>query len=270
MVAGVSAALLFPGGCRQAADATSSPLTVIVMDPLALPLSCPCVDGYAQRRYDALATFLKNRVGTDVTLIHTEHLGEVPETRLRGSFVIGKHGVVRADAAALRIDVVPIAALTDLAGATTLRGLFVVRSGDSATSVDELAGRRVLLGREESPEKSSAARAALSARGVSVTLAPTSAASCVEAACAVVEEKVDAAVISGYAKPLMEGCGQVDRGALRVIGQTAPVPFVTVFAFAPRDRGQVDAVVAALESVREDPALCRQLESKIGFVPLDR
>ena len=31
------------------------PLSLIVMDPLAAPLSCPCVAGYAQRKYEVLA-----------------------------------------------------------------------------------------------------------------------------------------------------------------------------------------------------------------------
>ena len=36
-------------------------LTIVVMDPLSKPLSCPCVEGYAQREYKALAAFLEKR-----------------------------------------------------------------------------------------------------------------------------------------------------------------------------------------------------------------
>ena len=32
---------------------------MVVMDPLALPLSCPCVKGYAQRNYDKLGEKLE-------------------------------------------------------------------------------------------------------------------------------------------------------------------------------------------------------------------
>ena len=37
-------------------------LTLVVMDPLAAPLSCPCVEGYAQRDYEKLATFLRDEL----------------------------------------------------------------------------------------------------------------------------------------------------------------------------------------------------------------
>ena len=36
----------------------AGPLTMLVMDPLALPLSCACVDGVGQRRYELLASHI--------------------------------------------------------------------------------------------------------------------------------------------------------------------------------------------------------------------
>ena len=39
-----------------------------------------------------------------------------------------------------------------------------------------------------------------------------------------------AAVISSYAAPLLEGCGTIKKGDLRVVGETEPVPFVAAFA----------------------------------------
>jgi hypothetical protein len=38
-------------------DSKLGDLTIVVMDPLALPLSCPCVKGYAQRKYETLAEY---------------------------------------------------------------------------------------------------------------------------------------------------------------------------------------------------------------------
>jgi len=35
------------------------PLVMAVMDPLSKELACPCVDGFAQRDYKALADYLK-------------------------------------------------------------------------------------------------------------------------------------------------------------------------------------------------------------------
>ena len=59
---------------------------------------------------------------------------------------------------------------------------------------------------------------------------PLTKASCNAGALAVAEGQADAAVISSYALPLLEGCDVIDKGVLRVLGRTKPVPFVTVFA----------------------------------------
>lgn len=49
-----------------------TPLTLIVMDPLAAPLSCPCVKGYAQRDYEKLANHLEKQLGREVKLHFNE------------------------------------------------------------------------------------------------------------------------------------------------------------------------------------------------------
>ncbi len=57
------------GAAEGSPDAATTPaaddnqLTMVVMDPLALPLSCPCVQGYAQRNYDKLAETLEKELG---------------------------------------------------------------------------------------------------------------------------------------------------------------------------------------------------------------
>ena len=44
-------------------QAAEPPVRVVVMDPLALALSCSCVDGVGQRRYDQLAAHLEQATG---------------------------------------------------------------------------------------------------------------------------------------------------------------------------------------------------------------
>ena len=51
------AGLFFALTIGQAAE---KPVQVVVMDPLALPLSCSCVEGVGQRRYDQLAEHLED------------------------------------------------------------------------------------------------------------------------------------------------------------------------------------------------------------------
>ena len=39
---------------------SNAEITLVVTDPLALPLACSCVQGYAQRKYEKLAHFLQS------------------------------------------------------------------------------------------------------------------------------------------------------------------------------------------------------------------
>jgi len=250
-------------------ERTDQALGVVVMDPLAAPLACACVKGYAQRRYDLLGEFLQRRLGRPVAVLFTENLAEALKiNRGRVDLIIGQRGLVLSDARRTGAAVRAVAVLTDPQGRSDLTGLFVVRSGDPARSLRDLAGRTIVFGPEDRPERHEAAVAALRAAGVDVPaplqLRPSSNA----AALAVAEGEADAAVISSYALPLLEGCGAIDRGALRVLARTAAVPFVTVFVTGSVSVEEERRILAALGSVREDPELLEKMESKAGSVAL--
>ena len=55
-------------------------LIVVVMDPLAAPLSCPCVKGYAQRDYKKLAAHFERELDRQQS---SNHLGEGPRVLAR-------------------------------------------------------------------------------------------------------------------------------------------------------------------------------------------
>jgi len=96
--------------------------------------------------------------------------------------------------------------------------------------------------------------------------------SCSDGAAKVVElsgKTQIAAVISSYAAPLLEGCGTIKKGDLRVVGRTKPVPFVTAFTTNTVDASRKAQIEAALLSVGNDPKLCKALESLIGFVSIE-
>src|SRR5690606_22832851 len=44
-------------------------LTLIIMDPLAAPLACDCVAGYANRQYQLLGDHLRNSLGVAVEVV---------------------------------------------------------------------------------------------------------------------------------------------------------------------------------------------------------
>jgi outer membrane protein assembly factor BamB/ABC-type phosphate/phosphonate transport system substrate-binding protein len=273
---GLSVSLCFAilAAASGAEPPVKRPLTVVVLDPLAAPLACPCVQGYAQRKYEKLGEYLEKRLERRVQVVFAEALSRAirGEAKGRADLIIGKQSLVKADAAELRLPIRPLAMLTGQDGSTTLTGLFVVPALDPAQRVADLKGYRILFGKTDADEKHSAALAALRAAGVEVPKEPETREGCSDAAAEILEkkerprERPEAAVISSYAIALLEGCGTIDKGALRVIGKTEPVPFVTAFAsamVAPDDEKQI---TSALLAVRDDPKLLAALETKAGFV----
>ena len=137
----------------------NSPLSLVVMDPLAAPLSCPCVAGYAQRKYEKLAEYLSERLGRPVHVTFAESFEKaLAKEGCDGiDIAIGKDSVVRHDAAAMKLAVTPLARLTGKDGRTTQTGLIVVRAADPAQRVEDLRGYRILFGKAECDEKFAAA-----------------------------------------------------------------------------------------------------------------
>lgn len=263
---------------EKAASAKSTPdgLWMVVMDPLALPLSCPCVEGYAQRNYEKLAEYLSEKLGQPVRVTFSESLitAQEKEPKAKPFLVIGKDSVVRHDSKELKLKAKPLAQLTGKDGATTMTGLILVRSADKAKTVSDLKGYRILFGNAECDEKFAAARTLLEAEGVKLPSAEKSEtfASCSDGACKVIEwgdKEQAAAVISSYAAPLLEGCGTVKKGDLRVVGETEPVPFVTAFATKHAEPELQKKLQAALLDMSGDPKLLEALETLLGFVPLE-
>lgn len=258
-------------GQRCSAQEPPVPCVVVVMDPLAARLSCPCVQGYAQRDYDALAKHLEASLGRPVRMGFGETLSKGLEAMNaeRADLVIGKDSVVRVHAAGCGTDLEAIGMLTDTAGGTHLRGLFVVPVDDDVESLDEAIDYAVYVGGAEHAEKHEVAIDALRRAGLPDPYDTHEFGSCSDAAAEMLDLEQPAhvvAVISSYAKPLLEGCGAVPQGALRVIGQTDPVPFITAFVDASLDYATRDALREALLAVADDAALCTKLESSRGFV----
>lgn len=261
-------------GCEKSKpveDQTSRTLNIVVMDPLCDRLACDCVLGYAQRKYDLLGGFLEKQLNQKVWIRYGESLAEILRVNPgRVDLVIGKSSVVEYDVAKTGTSVHPIAALTDKAGTTKLTGLFVVRGDDKAKKIADLNGYKIMFGPEWETEKSTAAINALKLNGVSIPENRTRTTTCNASALAVIENDADAAVISSYALALLEGCDTIDKGRLKVIGKTAEVDFITVFAadeLSPDDR---DKIVRALLAVKSNGQLLKRMESLNGFIQVDQ
>ena len=166
-------------------------LSMVVMDPLAEPLSCPCVQGYAQRKYEKLADYLTTQLGRPVHVTFAESFEKAlaKESCKTIDLAIGKDSVVRADATTAKLKVTPIARLTGKDGLATQTGLIVVRSADPAKRLEDLRGYRILFGPKECDEKFAAPRNSLAIAGIelpAVNVAETSQ-SCSDGACKIIE-----------------------------------------------------------------------------------
>lgn len=247
-------------------------LTIVVMDPLAAPLSCPCVKGYAQRDYQQLANFLSEKMGVNAQVVFNESLTKALKEKTKGKadLIIGKDSVVRFDAKRSKLKLQPIAMLSGKEGETTQKGLIVVRGTDPAQSLGDLKGYRILFGPKHCEEKFGAARKVLQAAGVELAEKPEISEACSDGACQIIEWGKDvraATVISSYAKPLLEGCGTIEKGDLRVVAETAPVPFITAFVNKKLPEAEKKQIKEALAQVASDRELCKSLESLLGFLP---
>jgi outer membrane protein assembly factor BamB/ABC-type phosphate/phosphonate transport system substrate-binding protein len=274
----ILAALAVPTAAEESAISTSlssDGLSLVVMDPLAAPLSCPCVEGYAQRKYEKLAECLSEKLGRPVHVTFAASFEKALEQEGCPwiDVAIGKDSVVRHDAAQQKLGATPLARLTGKDGKTTQTGLVLVRSADPAQHVDDLRGYRILFGTIECDEKFAAPRKMLEAAGVSLPAAAAAETTeaCSDGACKIIEwgdSERAAAVISSYAAPLLEGCGTIKKGDLRVVGETEPIPFITAFATDRVDAELRDEIRAALLAAGSRAELLVALESLIGFVPL--
>jgi ABC-type phosphate/phosphonate transport system substrate-binding protein len=265
--------LLAPIAAVAEETAAAGPLTVVVMDPLAKPLSCPCVAGYAQRDYDKLGAVLAKSLGREVSVIYFESLVSAlkGESAPRADLVIGKESVVLHDAKAAGLTMSKVAMLTGKDGLTTQRGLVVVPAADAAKGIQDLKEHRIYFGPAECDEKHAAAFRLLKEHGVAIPAKPETAVACDEGAIKILEMAAKGergcAVISSYAKPLLEGCGQVPKGALRVVGETEEVPFVAAYVNSGLDKAvQAELSRALLESTAANIGLRLALETKRGFV----
>ncbi len=248
--------------------------TLIVMDPLAAPLSCDCVKGYAQRDYEKLGKYLEPLIGRPVKVYFAKTLQDTltKKTGGKADLIIGKESVIRHEAQEAKIKAVPIASLTGKDGSTTMTGWVVVPASDPAVSPTDLTEHQVLFGPADCDEKHKAALALWKELGLAVPSKPATCPSCSDGATKILDMakkgKKAATVISSYAGPLLEGCGTIQKGDLKVIGKTEPVPFIVAFANDSLTSDLKEALVGHLTAIRKKSDLLEALETKDGFVAI--
>jgi ABC-type phosphate/phosphonate transport system substrate-binding protein len=186
------------------------------------------------------------------------------------AIIVGKQTEIEHAAKVAKLKLTRVAMLTDQKGATTLHGLFVVRAKDPAKSLADLKGRKIIFGPDGSDEKRAAALAALNKAGVPLPEQIEARDTCNQSAAEVAENKADVAVISSYAMPLLEGCGTIGKGELRIIGRTADVPFIALYVTERFPAGTLPELQKALDKLAARNELLDKLESSKGFVAVKK
>ncbi len=244
--------------------------TIIVMDPMSTPLACDCVQGYAQRKYEKLADYLHETTGKTVRVVWSESLTKALAEDANGKahIVIGKDSVVRSDAKSCQRELLPVAQLTDTKGSVYQKGLFVVLKEDPAATLLDIEGYTILWGPDDCEEKSAAPKATLTELELE-TKDGNVCSSCSIAAKQLMADgvsKKEVAVISSYAAPLLEGCGTIKKGDLRIVGESDEVPFISVFV-DPKLPSNARANIADALTGMKSQAMLQAMETKLGFVP---
>jgi len=271
--------LLFLGslltGAVPAATAAPrpEPLALVVLDPLAKELACACLKDHAQRDYRKLAARLEKAVKQKITIEFSDDLAETLKTFGPGRdvIVIGDQSLVAAGGTKAQRKLSPVCELTGDGGETTLAGLFIVRAEDPARELKDAAGRTVLMGLPAEDEKQAAAVEALRAAATNPPAKLEQRRAYTEAALEMLDSNsspAPVAVIPEYGLALLQGCGSVRPGSLRVIGKTRPVPFIAVFLSDTIAAEKQGRITQALLEVKRDAKMLKALESRDGFKPM--
>ena len=260
-------------GVGSARSAPPEPVVLVVLDPLAKELACACVKGFGQRDYRKLAAHLESALKQRVNIEFSDDLAESlafvgpgREIIVVGEFSLVQHG---AKQAAMKCH--PVCELTGMDGGTTVTGLFVARASDPAKELKDIAGRKVLFGLIDADAKHAAAMDTLRAAKLDPPAQPVSRASGNDAALDVLDSSASplpVAVIPSYAMRLLEGCGSITPGDLKVIGKTEPVPFITVFLSDNIAAEKEQRILKALPGIGGDAKLLKAMESRDGFKPM--
>ena len=250
------------------------PAVLVVMDPLAKELACACVKGFGQRDYRKLAAKLEATLDQPISIEFSDDLGEtIGIVGLeREIIVVGEPSLVERGAGRAKLKYHPACKLTSLDGSTTVEAAFVARASDPAKELKDLAGRKVLVGFDEADAKHAAALKALEAAklGPPAVLERRGAGN--EAALDVLDStgpSSPVAVIPGYALRLLEGCGSIAPGDLKVIGQSEAVPFITAFLSDNVAAEKERKILGVLLGLKRDAKLLKAMESRDGFIPMN-
>lgn len=216
-----------------------------VNEPFCRETASNCVGGHVARDYSALAALVRGGTGTGLKLVYYPVEEDLVRAVARGDVdgAIAKTWTALRAYEAAGVEGERVCDIPFPDGETRLTGVFITRSDGPVQSLADVSGRRLALGRPESYENSHAADRAL--KGFHVVPGDRLAAGgCIPAAVSVLDGDADVAVVSNYCTRY--GLDEIlaERGAFRILGETAPIPFATLI-LSTRVPAQARAAIKA-------------------------
>jgi ABC-type phosphate/phosphonate transport system substrate-binding protein len=222
-----------------------------VNEPFCERTACVCAGADTPRAYGWLADVARG-AGIEAEASYVTLEDDLASALEAGEIdgVIAKAWTALSAFRAARVDCERLCDLTLPDGTPDLTGVFITAADGPIRSMDDLTGRRLATGRQETYETSHAVDRVLQALRI-VPGARREYDRCVHAAVSVLEDETDAAVVSSYCVRFGLDAYVGRPGAFRTLGETAPIPYATlaVSTAVPRDvRARLKA--SLLEAVR--------------------
>lgn len=273
-IAKFTLALLFVSATFAAKPPKDDSLLLIVTDPLSRELACACVKGYGQRDYRKLAAKLESTIKQRVTIEFSDDIAETLASIApsRDILLIGDESLVTHGAKKAHLKSHAICELTDTEGDATHTASIIVRSDDPARELKDIRGRRIFFGLPETDEKYKSSLATLRESGLELPDKAEKHLAYTDAALDLLDSgasPLPVAVIPSYAMRMLEGCGSVTPGNLRVIAKSKPSRFITVFISDATPMDKQQKIIKALLAIKSDAKLLNALESRDGFKPIE-
>ena len=221
---------LMLGGCKSSQEA-AKPLVVklALNDIYCKDTACACVHYIAARTYGETQKLLKEQYNIDLQIDYYMEPYELEDALLSGKY----DGVICKPWLALKlekksdIEYERIADILDPNNNQWLTGIVIVSTNSPAQNLKDLTGMRIVIGDADAYEKHYAVKRLFAAENVTFKQMLETA-SCIENIGKLMDEEVDAAVISDYS--LVADCA-VDFAKpadFRVIARTERMPLTSV------------------------------------------
>lgn len=236
--------LLTVAGCQAWPPATAGgkgpdvTLKIGVIDPICRKSACSCVSDAAKRAFEGMNAKLLRESGITLEMEYFEDPQLLDRALREGQLdgMIGKYTTCGRFARGSKREFVRLADITEPSGKADLRGVFITYKGSPVKTLEQIPQHRLGLGFQADTEKYFLPLETLKNRKLAVAAENRlEFFDCKSAALALMEQRVDVAVISDYA--LEYGCIVVvgDPKDFQVIGRTdRALPFTTFMVDAKR------------------------------------